>query len=353
MHLYIAGTGSVSKALITQILQKHRFLVQNHGINIVVNGIINSRWMRLSKIGIPLHEALVEGSECTNADLPAFLSHIKQLQLPGSLFVDVTANENVAAAYLDLLQKGIHVVACSKIACSAPMIHYSRLKSAAKESGASFLYNTNVGAALPYLQIIRQLYLAGEKINRIEAVLSGTLSYVFGLYNGTTPFSEIVRNASQAGYTEPDPRLDLQGIDVMRKLLILCREMEIPLEEKEVLKTDFLPEKCLQGSIDSFYQTLENKEDYFKQLFTTAQEQGAKLKYVASWQPGKASIGLQSVFPHHPIYNLAQKDNILLIYSENFLSPLSISGAGAGAQGTAMGVLSDIISTASLIFSKA
>ena len=349
LHLFIAGTGGVGKALIEQILHKHGLLYQSHEIDIVVNGIINSRLMRLSQQGIPLQETLAEGTEWRKADLPAFISYIQRLKISGALFVDVTANEHVAATYLNLLQSGIHVVACNKIACSAPMAHYARLKAAAKESGATFLYNTNVGAALPYLQSMKQLHLAGERIDRFEAVLSGTLSYIFGSYDGTRPFAHIVREAHQSGYTEPDPRIDLQGIDVMRKLLILCREIDIPLEEKDVVKTSFLPESCLKGSLDDFYNALLSQEEHFKQRLEETQAQGAKLKYIASWERGTAStglasIGLQSVLPQHPIFNLGPKDNILLIHSEHYLSPLSIIGAGAGAQGTAMGVLSDIVS---------
>ncbi|MCL2502648.1 MAG: hypothetical protein FWE30_05750 [Bacteroidales bacterium] len=346
LHLFIAGTGGVGKALMSQIRHKHGFLMQHQEINIVVHGIINSRFMRLSRQGISLHEPLEEGSEWKEADLTDFIDFIKQRRIPNAVFADLTASDRVAATYLDLLQNGIHVVACNKIACSAPMSHYAKLKAASKESGAVFLYNTNVGAALPYLQSIRQLYLAGERIDRIEAILSGTLSYIFGRYDGTIPFAHIVRDAHQAGYTEPDPRIDLQGIDVMRKLLILCREVEIPLEEHDIIKTSFLPESCLRGSIDDFYHALLHHEECFKQRYVETQAQCGKLKYIASYCDGKASVGLQCVPPQHPTFNLSPKDNILLVYSENYLSPLAITGAGAGGQGTAMGVLSDIVSVA-------
>ena len=349
LHLFIAGTGGVGKALMTQIGQKRHFLMQTKGINLIINGIINSRRMKLSQEGIPIEEFFTQESKWIEADLSEFIRFIQQLRIHDAVFVDVTASASVAATYLELLQNGIHVVACNKIACAAPLAHYSRLKAASQEHGASFLYNTNVGAALPYLQSLRQLYLAGERIDRIEAVLSGTLSYIFGSYDGTRPFAHIVREAHQAGYTEPDPRIDLQGMDVMRKLLILCREIDIPLEEKDIVKTSFLPESCLKGSLDDFYNALLSQEEYFKQRLEEAQAQGAQLKYMASWEQGAAStgaasIGLHAVLPQHPLFNLSPKDNILLIYSENYLSPLSISGAGAGAQGTAMGVLSDIIS---------
>ena len=346
LHLFIAGTGGVGKALLEQIRSKHGFLYQNQDLNLIVNGIINSRWMCLLQHGIPLDGLFEDIPECREADLSEFISFIQRLGISNAVFVDVTASECVAATYLSLLEKGIHVVACNKIACSAPMSHYTRLKAAFKESGAAFLYNTNVGAALPYLQSIRQLYLAGERIDRVEAVLSGTLSYLFGRYDGSVPFAQIVREAHQAGYTEPDPRTDLQGIDVMRKLLILCREMGLSLEEKEVVKTPFIPESCLQGSIDDFYAALARSEDHFRQLYQDAQSQGGKLKYIASYGDRKAVIGLQCIQPDHPIYAIGPKENILLIYSENYISPLTITGAGAGAQGTAMGVLSDIVTIA-------
>ena len=344
IHLFIAGTGGVGKALIMQIRKKYGDFYQKHGIEIIVNGIINSRMMRLSRSGIPLEEPLEEGPEWKEADLPYFISFAKRHQISSPIFVDLTASDNVAATYIDLLQKGVHVVACNKIACSAPMTHYIRLKEASKESGATFLYNTNVGAALPYLQSIRQLHLAGERIDRIEAILSGTLSYIFGQYDGTLPFSQIVKDAHRLGYTEPDPRVDLKGTDVMRKLLIVCREMGIPLEERAIVQKSFLPDSCREGTLDDFYHTLLCSEEFFKERYLEAQAQGGKLKYLATWQNGVASIGLQCVLPDHPTFNLSPKDNILLVYSENYLSPLSISGAGAGAQGTAMGVLADIIS---------
>jgi len=348
LHLFIAGTGGVGKALLTQIRNKHGFLCQNQDLNLVVNGIINSRWMRLSREGISLDDSWEDRDhpECREADLSEFISYIQRLQISNALFVDVSASDLVAATYLTLLQHGVHVVACNKIACSAPMSHYTRLKAASQEGGAAFLYHTNVGAALPYLQSIRQLYLAGERIDRMEAVLSGTLSYLFGRYDGSEPFAQIVRQAHQAGYTEPDPRTDLQGIDVMRKLLILCREMGVSLEEKEVVKTPFVPESCLQGSLEDFYAALACNEAHFKRLYQEAQSQGGRLKYIASYGDGKAAIGLQCILPDHPIYPIGPKENILLIYSENYISPLTITGAGAGAQGTAMGVLSDIVAIA-------
>ena len=346
IHLFIAGTGGVGKALIAQIRNKQGFLRQSVGIDIVVNGIINSRLMRLSQQGISLDELLEEGVEWREADLSSFITFIQRLQIPNAVFADLSASPQVAASYLDLIQNGIHIVACNKIACSAPMAHYARLKSAVKERGVSFLYNTNVGAALPFLQTIRQLHEAGERIGRIEAILSGTLSYIFGRYDGTQPFAHIVREAHQLGYTEPDPRIDLQGIDVLRKLLILCREIEIPLEEKEVIKTPFLPESCLQGSLDDFYRVLLNEEESFKQCYAEAKEQGGKLKYVATYDNGKACIGLQIIFPEHLTYHLSPKDNALLIYSQNYPSPLTVVGAGAGTEVTAMGVLSDIITVA-------
>jgi len=344
LHLFIAGTGGVGKTLIDQIRRKHEFLLQSQEVNLIVNGIINSRKMRLSQYGIPLDTSLFESREWVEADLTGFISFIRQSQRSNAVFIDLTANDQVAATYLALLQNGIHVVACNKIACAAPMSDYIKLKEASKKHGAAFLYNTTVGAALPYLQSLRQLYLAGERIDRIEAVLSGSLSFIFDCYDGTQPFAGIVRNARQAGYTEPDPRLDLQGIDVMRKLLILCREIAMPLEEKDISKTMFLPEPCLKGTVDDFYHALLCHEDYFKQLYIDAQAQGGKLKYIASYSGNKASIGLQCILPEHPVFNVGPKENILLVYSGTYLFPLSISGVGAGTQATAMGVLSDIVS---------
>ena len=347
IHLFIAGTGGVGKALWEQIRDKSGFLFQNQDLTLEVNGIINSRKMILSHTPLPYNEPF-NAPHWEEAHIDRFIHFIKRLQIPHAVFVDVTASASVAGAYLTLFQSGIHVVACNKIACAAPMAHYSRLKKVAAENKVAFLYNTNVGAALPYLQSIRQLYQTGERIDKVEAVLSGTLNYIFDRYDGTTPFAQIVRDAQQAGYTEPDPRIDLQGIDVMRKLLILCREMGVPLEESEVKKTSFLPEHGLQASIsiEEFYTALTQNEAHFKQLYQQAQKEGSKLKYVATYHKGMATIGLQNVPPHNPIFGITQKDNILLIHSQNYPAPLTIMGAGAGAQVTAMGVLSDIVALA-------
>ena len=352
LHLFIAGTGGVGKALLQQIREKQGFFYQSLGLTLEVNGLMNSRKMLLSRQPISLEgiEALSalpleESPYWQEPDLAQFVDFILRLQIPDAIFVDLTAHANVAACYLPLLQHGVHVVACNKIACSAPFTHYNRLLDTAKSSDALFLYNTNVGAALPYLQAVRQLCQAGEKIHKIEAVLSGTLSYIFERYDASLPFAAIVRQAQEAGYTEPNPRIDLQGIDVMRKLLILCREAGIPLEEQHIQKNDFLPSGCTQGSLSDFYACLEGQEAHFANLYAAAREKGGKLKYIASYHgtDGKASIGLHCVTPENPIYQIGPKDNILLVHSSNYLSPLSITGAGAGAQGTAMGVLSDIL----------
>jgi Homoserine dehydrogenase len=352
LHLFIAGTGGVGKALLQQIREKQGFLYQSQGVSLELNGLLNSRKMLLSRQPVSLDKIeelstlpLAETPSWQEADLEQFIGFIQRLQIPDAVFVDLTAHANVAACYLPLLQRGIHVVACNKIACSAPLAHYNRLLEASESSGARFLYNTNVGAALPYLQAVKQLYQAGEKIYKIEAVLSGTLSYIFERYDASLPLAAIVRQAQEAGYTEPDPRIDLQGIDVMRKLLILCREAGIPLEEQQIQKDSFLPPGCTDGGLGDFYACLEQNEAHFAKLYTQAREKGGKLKYIASYDSeGKqAGIGLHCVTLENPIYHIGPKDNILLVHSSNYLSPLSIVGAGAGASGTAMGVLSDIL----------
>ena len=352
LHLFIAGTGGVGKALLQQIREKQGFLYQSQGTILEINGLLNSRKMLLSRQPVSLDKIeelstlpLAETPSWQEADLEQFIGFIQRLQIPDAVFVDLTASANVAACYLPLLQQGIHVVACNKIACSAAFAHYNRLIETAKSSGIRFLYNTNVGAALPYLQAVKQLYQAGEKIHKMEAVLSGTLSYIFERYDTSTPFASIVRQAQEAGYTEPDPRIDLQGIDVMRKLLILCREAGIPIEEQHIRKASFLPQGAADRNISDFYACLEREEAHFATLFAQAREQGGKLKYIASYdsEGNRAGIGLHCVTPENPIYHIGPKDNILLVHSSNYLSPLSIVGAGAGASGTAMGVLSDIL----------
>jgi aspartokinase/homoserine dehydrogenase 1 len=283
-------------------------------------------------------------SQGATSDINNFVKQIIDLNLRNTVFVDITAHENVANVYEMLLEKSIAVVACNKIAASSPYSNYKKLKELAREYNTQFLFETNVGAGLPIIGTINDLIHSGDKINKIEAVLSGTLNFVFNHYNGTKSFAEVVKMAQDEGYTEPDPRLDLGGKDVMRKIMILAREAGEKLEMDAIENNSFMPEACMQGTVDEFYSSMEKFESHFKSLYADANANENKLKFVASFENGKASVGLQQIHPNHDLYNLFGKDNIVLFYTDRYKEqPLVIKGAGAGAEVTASGVFADII----------
>ena len=276
---------------------------------------------------------------------------IQSKNLRNAVFVDVTANEAVAMSYDQLLQRSISVVACNKVACSSSYGYYKKLKDLAREHNCLFLFETNVGAGLPVIGTLNDLMRSGDKINKIEAVLSGTLNFVFNHYNGETPFADVVKQAQEEGYTEPDPRLDLSGTDVMRKIMILARETGEQLEMEQISNTSFMPASCMVGSVDDFYAAMAREEYYFKKLYNDAANAGKKLKFVASYSPSaagdKAGVGLQYISPQSDFYHLYGKDNVVLFYTERYPEqPLVVKGAGAGAEVTASGVFADIIRAA-------
>jgi len=347
LNIFVTGTGNVGRRLIDQLLQQQQYLLDHLRINVRVVGLANSRKMVFAGEGIDLRhwqEALEKGEPM---DLDTWISGISARNLRNSVFVDVTANSDVAIRYGSLLQKSISVVACNKIACSSVYGSYRRLKDLAREYNARFLFETNVGAGLPVIGTLNDLTRSGDKIRRIEAVLSGTLNFVFNHYNGERPFSEVVRQAQTEGYTEPDPRLDLSGTDVMRKIMILARESGERTEMEDIGNKTFLPASCMQGSVEDFYAAMLKEEKHFKSLYEAAAKEGKKLKFVARYDNGKASVGLQHIGPEHDLYHLYGKDNVVLFYTDRYSEqPLVVKGAGAGAEVTASGVFADILRTA-------
>jgi bifunctional aspartokinase / homoserine dehydrogenase 1 len=344
INLFIAGAGNVGTKLLAQLQQQQPYLLNQLNLQVRIVGLSNSRLMVFNDKGIDLSKWREElaGGEAMQTD--AFLHSIENRNLRNSVFVDVTANEQIATQYKRLLDKSISVVACNKIACSSPYHYYHQLKEAANKHNTTLLFETNVGAGLPIIGTLNDLLRSGDEITRIEAVLSGTLNYVFNNYNGEKPFAEVVRKAQEEGYTEPDPRLDLSGKDVMRKILILAREAGEKLEMEEIKNQSFMPESCMKGSVEDFYQEMLVQEPHFKQLYTTAAKEGKKLKFVAKYENGKASVGLQHIDPAHDFYHLYGKDNIILFYTHRYVDqPMVVKGAGAGAEVTASGVFADII----------
>ncbi len=344
LHVFVVGVGNVGSKLLQQIHQQHQWLFDNMNLDMKVVGIANSRRMLVDVEGLSLDDwqnALQHGEEQT---LDKLTDKLIALNLRNAVFVDITSSEKVAGQYEKLLRKSIAVVACNKIAASDEFKRYEELKKLAREFNTSFLFETNVGAGLPVIGTLNDLVKSGDRINEIQAVLSGTLNFVFNGYDGTRPFADVVKQAQQEGYTEPDPRLDLGGTDVMRKILILAREAGFALEMNDITNNSFMPSACMQGSVEDFYKSMATYEDHFKQLLHDAEAAGCKLKFVASFKDGKAAVGLQHISPEHDFYHLYGKDNIVLFYTNRYVNqPMVIKGAGAGADVTASGVFADIV----------
>ncbi|HEX5026654.1 MAG TPA: bifunctional aspartate kinase/homoserine dehydrogenase I [Agriterribacter sp.] len=344
IHLFIAGTGNVGSKLLQQLKQQQDWLTKHLRLNVRVIGLANSRKMIVDNNGIDFNhwdERLQSGEE---ANIEEFVNIIIGKNFRNSIFVDITASDTVAKVYDRLLQKSVSIVACNKVAASSSYAYYKKLKDTARAYNCLYLFETNVGAALPVIGTLNDLMRSGDKINRIEAVLSGTLNFVFNNYNGERSFAEVVKQAQDEGFTEPDPRLDLSGKDVMRKILILARESGEKLEMEDIACNGFLPESCMQGDVNAFYSELKKHEAHFKNLYESAAAEDCKLKFVAKFQDGKASVGLEHIAPQHDLYHLYGKDNVVLFYTERYpQQPLVVKGAGAGAEVTASGVFADII----------
>lgn len=344
VNVFIAGAGNVGSKLLAQLNQQLEFLKNSNRLNVKVVGLANSKKALLNDEGIDLDnwKALLAAAPANTIE--GYIDTIIAKNLRNTIFVDVTASDVVATCYNKLLQKSIAVVACNKVACSSAYSYYQQLKDSAREFNAKFLFETNVGAGLPIIGTLNDLISSGDKINKMQAVLSGTLNFVFNNYDGKKSFASVVRQAQDEGYTEPDPRLDLSGKDVMRKIMILARESGKQIEMEDIVNNSFMPESCMQGSVENFYAEMEKQEAHFKAIYEAAAAKGNKLKFVASYENGKAAVGLQHINPEHDFYHLYGKDNIVLFYTNRYPEqPMVVKGAGAGAEVTASGVFADII----------
>jgi len=340
------GTGNIGSTLFRQIREQHGFLLDNNDIEIKVVGISNSRKMLLDSDGIALdgwEEQLQEYGE--QADLEVFVSRMKQLNLPNCVFIDNTASELPIQYYEEIFRSNISVVTCNKIANSGRFDRYRLLRDTARRHGVDFFYETNVGAGLPIVRVLRDLMMSGDRIIRIEAILSGTISYIFNNFTGDASFYDVVKTAQELGYTEPDPRDDLKGTDFMRKMLILARDAGYALEPESVRLGAILPEACIKAaSVEDFYRELKAADAHFEALKQQAQAENKVLRYIGKLEDGQVNIALEMVDGSHPFFALSGSDNIISFTTERYKErPLVVKGPGAGAEVTAAGVFADLV----------
>ena len=346
-HLFLVGVGNVGGTLVKQLSEQYDYLKEEHGLRIKIIGMANSRKMLFNENYIDFknwRKELETKGEPMNID--RFIEKMKAMNLRNSIFVDNTANEEIASVYEKILKGSISIVASNKIASSGSYDVYKRLNDTAQKMHKKYLYETNVGAGLPVLKTINDMIKSGDRIFKIKAVLSGSLNFIFNNFKDGVLFSDIVKQAIEQGFTEPDPRIDLSGKDVMRKIVILSRESGYVIEPEEVSIDPFMPEELMKaGSVEEFLVKLKDFDGYFEKLKEKAESKGKKLRYVATLENGKATTGLREASPSDPYYVLDGKDNIVMIYSNRYPEqPLVIKGAGAGAEVTASGVFADIIS---------
>lgn len=349
LNLFICGVGTVGSSLLDQIRLQHDKLIKERGLKLNVVGIARGSKALFSREGIDLNNYKTALENAPKSNIQILRNEVIDMNIFNSVFVDCTASAEVAGIYKDLLDHNISVVAANKIAASSDYSNYAELKNTARKRGVKFLFETNVGAGLPIINTINDLINSGDRILKIEAVLSGTLNFIFNTISADCKLSETIRLAQEKGYSEPDPRIDLSGKDVIRKLVILARESGYALNQEDIEKELFIPQQMFDGTIDAFWKALPQLDDEFETKRKALEESGKRWRFVASLSEGKGKVSLCEVNEYHPFYNLQGSNNIILLTTERYKEyPMMIQGYGAGAAVTAAGVFADIMSIANI-----
>ena len=349
LNLFLCGVGTVGTSLIAQLAQQSEKLKKERGLKLKVVGIASGHNAMFDREGISLENCREQLAHSAPSDLNRLRDEVIGMNIFNSVFVDCTASSDVAGLYQEFLEHNISVVAANKAAASSDYATYQKLKSTARKRGVKFLFETNVGAGLPIIRTMNDLLNSGDKILKIEAVLSGTLNFIFNKISADVPFSETVRLAKEEGYSEPDPRVDLSGKDVIRKLVILAREAGYRIEQSDVEKHLFVPDSFFRGTLDEFWKNLPSLDADFERRRKVLESEGKRWRFVSRYENGKASVELCEVGREHPFYTLEGSNNIILLTTERYKEyPMQIQGYGAGAGVTAAGVFADIMSIANV-----
>ncbi len=350
LNVFLMGTGSVGGNLLEQLLKQQNKLLEEKHLKIKLTGMANTKKMLFSRDGISLSEYKSELAETgVKSTLKGFVDEMKAMNIFNSVFVDCTASEEVSLKYRDILSSNISIVTANKVAASSSYKNYYELKQIAKRKGVKFLFETNVGAGLPIINTLNDLVNSGDRVLKIEAVLSGTLNFIFNTISSEIPLSKTIKMAKELGYSEPDPRVDLSGVDVARKILILAREAGYPLEMDDITIDKFVPEHLFEGSLDEFWKKIPMLDNQFEEGRKKLDAENKKWRFVASFENGRAVIGLQEVDASHPFFDLQASNNLVIYTTERYNEfPMLIKGYGAGASVTAAGVFADIIKVANI-----
>lgn len=349
LHVYMVGTGLIGKTLLKQLEQQKQYLQDRLSIEIKIVGLANSRKMIFDSEGISLTSWLENLDHATTThDMDQFFKRIVTDNLPNTIFIDNTANPDIGTFYGRILDASVSISTPNKIALSSNYQNYSSLKKIAAKRGVKFVYETTVGAGLPVITTLQNLIISGDRIVKIEGVLSGSLSYIFNNYVDQHSFSDVLAKAKDLGLTEPDPRVDLSGADVRRKLVILARETGVPINQEDIKMESFLPEACqTAGSVAAFYEAVQQNETFFERLKAKAQATGTAIRMIAKFEDGVGTIGLQYVGPENPLFHLSGSDNMIVFTTSRYFErPLVIKGPGAGSEVTAAGIFAEVVSLA-------